>query len=89
MVRGEDGVTRAVIDWGWFKEYRDVLLARVAAGKEVIPEIYQRYLNPAEKLLALAQNTYGLATAGRPAGGYGRIICTTFSPHPPPQPSAR
>ena len=35
MVRGEDGVTRAVIDWGWFKGYRDVLLARVAAGKKV------------------------------------------------------
>jgi hypothetical protein len=34
-------------------------MARVAAGKKVIPEIYQRYLNPAEKLLALAQNTYG------------------------------
>ena len=59
MIRGDDGVTRAAIDWDCrFKEYRDILVARVAAGKKVIPEIYQRYLNPAEKLLTLAQNTY-------------------------------
>ena len=46
IVRGDDGVTRAVIDWDWFKEYRDILIARVAAGKKVIPEIYQRYYPP-------------------------------------------
>jgi hypothetical protein len=65
MIRGEDGVTRAAIDWDWFMEYRDILVARVAAGKKVIPEIYQRYLNPAEKLLTLAQNTYGRKAGGR------------------------
>ena len=80
MVRGEDGVTRAAIDWGWFKEYRDILVARVAAGKKVTPEIYQMYLNPTEKLLTLWPR---IPTAGRPAGEYGRIICTTFSPHSP------
>ena len=65
IVRGDDGVTRAVIDWDWFKEYRDILIARVAAGKKVIPEIYQRYLNPTEELLTLAQNTYGRKAGGR------------------------
>ena len=44
---------------------RDVLIARVAAGKKVIPEIYQRYLNPTEELLTLAQNTYGRKAGGR------------------------
>jgi hypothetical protein len=77
MVVGADGVTRAVIDWEWFKKYRDTLLVRVAAGKKVIPEIYQRYLNPTEKLLTLAQNIYGTE---RPAAAYGRTICTTSSP---------
>jgi hypothetical protein len=65
MVVGADGVTRAVIDWEWFKRYRDTLLAKVAAGKKVIPKIYQRYLNPTEKLLTLAQNTYGRKAGGR------------------------
>jgi hypothetical protein len=41
-----------------------LLLAKVAAGKRVIPKIYQRYLKPSEQLLTLAQNTYG-----RKAGG--------------------
>ena len=81
MVRGEDGVTRAVIDWGWFKGYRDVLLARVAAGKKVIPEIYQRYLNPAEKLLTLAQNTYGRKAGGRVWQNHLHDLLTA----PPPQ----
>jgi hypothetical protein len=67
MIRGDDGVTRAAIDWDWFKEYRDILVAGVAAGKKVVPEIYQRYLNPAEKLLTLAQNTYGRKAGGRRA----------------------
>jgi hypothetical protein len=80
MVREANGVTRAVINWDWFSKYRDTLVARVAAGKKVTPEIYQRYLNPAEKLPTLAQNTYGRR---RPAGEYGRIICTAFSPRPP------
>jgi hypothetical protein len=34
MVVGADGVTRAIIDWEWFKGYRDTLLAKVAAGKK-------------------------------------------------------
>jgi hypothetical protein len=38
----------------------------VADGKKVIPEIYQRYIeHPAEKLLTLAQNTYGRKAGGR------------------------
>jgi hypothetical protein len=65
MVVGADGVTRAVIDWEWFESYRDTLLAKVAAGKRVIPEIYQRYLKPTEQLLTLAQNTYGRKAGGR------------------------
>jgi hypothetical protein len=44
---------------------RDILVARVAAGKKVIPEIYERYPNPAEELLTLAQNTYDRKAGGR------------------------
>jgi hypothetical protein len=65
MVVDADGVTHAVIDWEWFEKYRDTLMAKVAAGKKVIPEIYQRYLDPAEKLLTLAENTYGRKAGGR------------------------
>jgi hypothetical protein len=41
------------------------LLAKVAARKRVIPEIYQRYLKPSERLLTLPQNTYGRKAGGR------------------------
>jgi hypothetical protein len=61
MVVDAGGMTPAVIGWECFAKYRGTLMAKVADGKKVIPEIYQRYLDPAEKLLTLAQNTY---TAG-------------------------
>jgi hypothetical protein len=65
IVDAGGGLTHAVIDWEWFEKYRDTLMAKVAAGKKVIPEIYQIYLDPAEKLLTLAQNTYGRKAGGR------------------------
>ena len=53
----------------------------MAAGKKVIPEIYQRYLNPAEKLLTLAQNTYGRKAGGRVWQNHLHDLLTA----PPPQ----
>jgi hypothetical protein len=65
MVVDAGGVAHAIIDWEWFKNYRDTLRAKVADGKKATPEIYQRYLDPAEKLLTLPQNTYGRKAGGR------------------------
>jgi hypothetical protein len=59
VTKAADGKLAVMTDWEWFKQYRERLLAKQASGKKIIPEIYQRYLHPGERLLTLVANTYG------------------------------
>jgi hypothetical protein len=49
VIKAADGKPTVVtIDWEWFEQYRERLLAKQASGKKIIPEIYQRHLHPGE-----------------------------------------
>ena len=65
VIKAADGKLAVTIDWEWFEQYRERLLAKQASGKKITPEIYQRHLLPDERLLTLVANTYG-----RKAGGH-------------------
>ena len=65
IIKNDDGTYRHVIDWPWFEAYFKRLRARKATGKKIIPEIYQRYLNPNEEVYTLTKNTYGRIAGGR------------------------
>jgi hypothetical protein len=65
MVVDADGVTRAVIDWEWFERYRNTLLAKVAAGKKVIPPRSTRDTSIRPRSCSLWLR---IRTAERPAG---------------------
>jgi hypothetical protein len=63
--KSPSGAYFAEIDWQWFEAYRERLLKKQKSGKKIIPEIYQRYLNPDEVLIDLTGNTYGRVAGGR------------------------
>jgi hypothetical protein len=65
VIKAADGKLAVTIDWEWFEQYRERLLAKRASGKKIIPEIYQRHLHPDERLLTLVANTYGRKVGGR------------------------
>ena len=65
VIKAADGKLAVTIDWEWFEQYRERLLAKQASGKKITPEIYQRHLHPDERLLALVASTYGRKTGGR------------------------
>jgi hypothetical protein len=65
VIKAADGKLAVTIDWEWFEQYREHLLAKQAPGKKIIPEIYQRHLHPDERLLTLVANTYGRKIGGR------------------------
>jgi hypothetical protein len=46
-------------------KHTERLLKKQKSGKKIIPEIYQRYLNPDEVLIDLTGNTYGRVAGGR------------------------
>jgi hypothetical protein len=66
VIKAADGKLAVTIDWEWFDQYREQLLAnKQASGKKTAPGICQRHLHPDECLLALVANTYGRKVGGR------------------------
>ena len=69
VIKAADGKLAVTVDWEWFEQYRERLLAKQASGKKITPEIHQRHLLPDERLLTLVANTYGrkagIGTSGR------------------------
>jgi hypothetical protein len=47
IIRGEDGVTRAAIDWDWLKEHRDILLTlpQNTYGRKAGGRVWQNHLH--------------------------------------------
>jgi hypothetical protein len=44
VIKAADGKLAVTIDWEWFEQHRERLLAKQASGKKITPEIYQRHL---------------------------------------------
>ena len=75
VIKAADGKLAVTIDWEWFEQHRERLLARQASGKKITPEIYQRHLHPDERLFALWSPT---PTAARSVGASVRTIGTCY-----------